>query len=62
MAIFYIPIACLNTETNEEVIMVLEGPLAEWMMKLDPKLYSKHVTINSKGKFILYVKINKELY
>ena len=52
----------LHTETDQDFIMVLEGPLSKLMMKVDPKLYSKYVKINSKGKSILYVKMHKDLY
>ena len=31
-------------------------------MKLDPKIYRKYVTINSRGKSILYVEMHKSLY
>ena len=62
MASFDTPGAYIHTETNEEVIMVPEGSLSEFMMKLDPKIYRKYVTINSRGKSILYVKMHKSLY
>ena len=41
-----IPGAYLHTETDEEVIMILEVPLDKLMVKLDPELYRKYVTIN----------------
>ena len=36
VAQFDIPGAFLHTDTNEDIVMVLEGPLAELMVKLDP--------------------------
>ena len=54
--------AYLHTDTDEYVIMVLEGPLAEIMVKFDPTLYREHVTKILKGKPMLYVKIHKALY
>ena len=54
--------AYLHTETKYEVIMVLEVPLSKFMVKVDPKLYRKCVTINRKVKPILYVKTHKSLY
>jgi hypothetical protein len=60
--VFDIPGAYLHTETNEDVIMVLEGPLAELMVKVVPSLYRKYITTNSKGKALLYVKMQKALY
>ena len=57
-----LPSAFLHTDTDEDVTMVLEGSLAELMVKVDPSLYRKYVTINSKGKSLLYVKVHKALY
>ena len=62
VATFDIPGAFLHTETDEDVIMALEGPLAELMVKVDPKIYRKHITTNKKGKALLYVKMNKAVY
>ena len=50
MDTFGIPGAYIQTETDEEVIMVLEWPLSELMVKLYSKLYKKYVTINIKVK------------
>jgi hypothetical protein len=62
VAVLDIPGAYLHTETDEEVIMVLEGPLAEIMVKVAPRLYQKYITTNSKGEALLYVKMQKALY
>ena len=32
------------------------------MVKVNPKIYRKYVTINSKGKSLIYVKMYKDLY
>jgi hypothetical protein len=50
VAVFDIPGAYLHNETNEDVIMVLEGRLAKLMVKVAPNLYRKYTTTNSKGK------------
>ena len=42
--------------------MVLEGPLEDLMVKVDPSLYSKYVTTNLKGNPLLYVKMHNTLY
>ena len=42
--------------------MVLEDPLANLMVQVDPYLYMNYVTTNSKFKTILYVKMYKALY
>ena len=31
-------------------------------MKVDPKLYTKYVTIDAKGQKVLYVQLSKALY
>ena len=62
MATFDILGAYIHTETHEDFIVVLKGPLAKLEVKSDPELYRKCVTINSKGKSILYVKMYKFLY
>ena len=39
----------------------MKGPLAEFMVMVDPEMHRKHVTHNSKGA-LLYVKMNNALY
>ena len=41
--------------------MVIEGVLDELMVKVDPLLYRKYVTMNSKGKSLLYANIHKTI-
>ena len=48
--------------TDEDVVMRLEGRLAELMVKVDPSLYRKYITTSGKGEPILYVKMHKALY
>ena len=48
MATIDIPRAFLHTETDEDVIMTLVGPLAELMVKIDPKIYP--ITTTSEEK------------
>ena len=62
MAKFDIPGACIHDETNDGVIMLLEGALSEFMVKATPKIYQKYVIIISKVKLLLYVHIKMELY
>ena len=57
-----IPGAYLHALTDEEVTMLLKGPLAELMVMVDPKIYRKHDTHSSKGGALLYVKMNKAPY
>jgi len=58
-----VPGAFLHTWlTDEKVIMVLKGELCELIVKVDPKLYTKYVTIDSRGKKVLYVQLSKALY
>jgi hypothetical protein len=41
--------------------MVLEGTMAELLVKLDPNLYRKYIQIK-KGKPVMYVQLKKALY
>jgi hypothetical protein len=54
--------AFVNTDVNEEVIMVLKGDLAEMMIQVTPGVYRKYVAADKKGNKILYVKLQKALY
>jgi hypothetical protein len=62
VACFDIPGAFLHAETDEDVIMMLKGRLAELMVAVDPSLYRKYITVDSKGEAILYVQMHKALY
>ncbi len=57
-----VPSAFVNTDVDEEVIMVLKGELADLMTQIAPEVYRKYVTIDKKGTPILYVKLQKALY
>ena len=62
MDVFDIPGAYLHTETDKEVSMLLEGQLADIMVKVAPKIYLKYETMISKGELLLYVKAKKSMY
>jgi hypothetical protein len=62
VACFDIPGAFLYAETDEDVIMMLKGKLAELMVMVEPSLYRKYVTTDSKGEPILFVQMHKALY
>jgi hypothetical protein len=65
MAVIDIPNAFVQTRLeNEEdkAIMRLRGKLAELMVKVAPKIYTKYVIINRKGKTVLYVRLLNALY
>jgi len=57
-----IPGAFLHVDMDGEVHMVLEGTIAELIMKLDPSLYRRYVWHSQKGKPMLYVQLKKALY
>ena len=59
---FDIPSAFVNTNSDENVLMVLKDDMAEMMVKIAPNIYRKHITTNSKGRPILYVRLQKMLY
>ena len=53
--------AFLHTKTDEDIVMLLRGKLAELVASVEPKLYCKYVTYDSKGEPLLYVKMIKAL-
>jgi hypothetical protein len=57
-----VPIAFVQTDVDEDVIMVLKGDLAEMMIQIAPEVYRKYVTADKKGTKVLYVKLQKALY
>jgi hypothetical protein len=57
-----IPSAFVNTDVDENVLMVLRGELAEMLVLIAPQIYRKHIAIDKKGTPILYVKLQKALY
>ena len=57
-----IPSAFVNTDVDEDVLMVLKGELAEMMIQIAPQTYQKYVMVDRKGTPILYVKLQKALY
>ena len=59
---FDIPGTFVTTKTDEHIIMSLRGHLCEIMTRIDPKLYRKHITKDSKGSPVLYVQLYKSLY
>jgi hypothetical protein len=44
-----------------DVVMKLEGVMAEVILKLDPTKYKKH-TVLERGKPVVYVRLKKALY
>ncbi len=57
-----IPSTFVNTDVDEDVIMVLRGELSDMMVQIAPQIYRKYVTVDRKGMPILYVKLQKALY
>ena len=64
VAVIDLPVAFLHAklEDEDEVIMVMQGHLAELMVMTEPKVYMKYVTINKRGQTVLYIKLQKALY
>jgi len=48
-----IPGAFLHADMEENVHMLLEGTVAEMIVKLDPSMYKKHKWYNKKGKDVI---------
>jgi len=57
-----IPGAFLHADSNEDMHMILEGTIAELIIKLEPSLYRKHIWYTQKGKLMLYVQLRKALF
>ncbi len=57
-----IPSTFMNTDVDEDVLMVLKGELAEMMIQIAPQTYQKYVTVDRKETPILYMKLQKALY
>ena len=57
-----VPGAFLHTESDENVLMVLRGELAEMLVHTAPQIYRPYVNIDRKGTPILYVRLKKVLY
>jgi hypothetical protein len=55
------PGAFLHTTNEDYVVIRMNGMLAKLMAKTDPKLYQKYLT-DEKGKKVLYLRLQKELY
>ena len=56
-----IPGAFMQADMDEEVHIKLEGPMADILIKLDPKFYSQYVVIEN-GKRVIYAVLLKALY
>ncbi len=57
-----LPSAYLHAENDETVHMKLHGRLAELMGRVEPSLYRKYITTDSRGKPVLYVRLHKAIY
>ncbi len=57
-----VPSAFVNTDVDEDVLMVLKGEFAEMMVQIAPQIYQKYIRMDKKGTKILYVKLQKALY
>ena len=61
VAVVDIPNAFVQTEMDDEVLMIMRGRLAELMGTVSPEIYNKYITIEN-GKKVLYVKLLNALY
>jgi len=62
VAVTNIPGAFLHANMKGTMHMILEGTIAELIVKLEPKVYRKYVWNDKKGKPMLYVQLKKALY
>ncbi len=44
---YNVPSAFVNTDVDEDVIMVLKGELAKMMIQIAPEVYRRHITVDS---------------
>ena len=61
-AILDVANAFLHANNDKYVLMLLQGKLAELMVKVNPSLYRKYVTTSKEGVLMLYVQLSKALY
>ena len=59
---YNVPGAFIHTESDENVLMVLRGELAEIMVHNLPQIYRPNVKMDKKGTPILYIGLKKALY
>jgi hypothetical protein len=57
-----IPGTFLQADNPDLVLMHFDGILAELMVKIAPRIYRKFITVNAKGKPVLYVQLEKAVY
>jgi hypothetical protein len=62
VAVVDVPGAFLAADMDEYVLMTIKGRLAELMVKADPNIYRKYITLDAYNQPILYVKLQKALY
>jgi hypothetical protein len=56
-----IPGAFMQSDMKGKVVMKLEGVMAEVILKIDPRKYTRHV-VKENGKDVIYVILKKALY
>jgi hypothetical protein len=59
---YNIPSAFVNTDVNEDMLMVLKGETAEMMVNIAPQIFRRYITVDKAGTKVLYVKLQKALY
>ncbi len=51
----------MHADIDEMIHLKLEGPLAELLTRVEPKIYSKFIAME-RGKKVLYVQLTESLY
>ncbi len=54
---YNIPSMFVNTDVDEDMLVVLKGELAEMMIQITPQTYQKYMMVDRNGTPILYVKL-----
>ena len=61
VAVIDIPGAFMQSDTDEDLLVKIQGKMAELLISIDPKLYEPCKCIE-RGKVTLYLQLNKALY
>ena len=62
MTVVDVPGAFITAHMDEEVYMLLDGEMMEAMRRIVPETYAKYVFKNTRGRSMLYMRLNKVLY
>ncbi len=59
---YNVPSTFVNTDMDENVLVVLKAELAEMIVHIAPQIYRKHITVDKRRSSVLSVNLHKALY